>query len=619
MAARIPDQLKREIVDRTDMAAVVGEDVVLRRAGSSIKGLCPFHGEKTPSFTINTATKVYFCHGCQAGGDVISFVREIRGLNFIEALEHLAERAGIEIVREEMSPEEQHRQKAERSQRGRLLDLNRAAQSFFQAQLRGQAGELARAYVAERGLKPETCQTFGVGFAPDSWDALLNHLRRNGFDEVDIEQVGLAKRSRDGGKLYDRFRNRLMYPVYQNRDDIVAFGGRRLDGERNIAKYMNSPEAELTEVEGRYNSALWKFYKKSNCVFGLAQAQRGIRKHKMAIIVEGNLDVMSLHQAGLDYTVCSMGTALTDGQMHEIKRFTDHVVLILDGDKAGRKAALKSVPLILAAGLDGKRVELPDGDDPDDFVRREGAQALRDRIDSAPGLLRSFIDDHVAAWDGGIVGKSRLLQQIGPILATIPDPIARDMAKDYLGTRMLSPRIEDNREAMDRYLRQVAPSAGSTSARRQTPPADALAAIPPLESELVRVVMWFPELLLEVKRGGDLDHISHHELNWTLRLLADRQAKYDDVTQAGLTANVEDLNEGPIRRALLQLLVQPAHMSGDEAAACLKQVRNQLKISSLRKKLAEALANCQTAGDKPTLEMWARIAMDIRRNIELLT
>ncbi len=599
------------------MVAIVGEVVELRRAGSSIKGLCPFHDEKTPSFTINPANKVYYCHGCQAGGDVISFVREIHGQTYVEALEFLADRAGVSVPREEMSPAEQRRQKDERSQRGRLLALNVAAQSFFVAQLRTAAGAVGREYVRDRGLDPQTCETFGLGVAPDSFEALLGHLRRNGFQDADIEQVGLAKRSRSGSKLYDRFRNRLMFPVYQGRGDIVAFGGRQLGDDKDVAKYMNSPEADLTEVEARHNSALWKFYKKSNCVFGLVQARRGIRKHQYAVIVEGNLDVMMLHQAGLDCTVCPMGTALTEGQLREIKRFTDRVVLMFDGDTAGRRAALKSVPPILTAGLDGVRVELPAGEDPDSYVRKHGIEALQRLIDNAPALLESYIDAHVAEWDGSIAGKSKLLQQVGPVLATIPDPMARDMARDYLGTRVHGSDIEANRPALDRYIRQTKP-AGRPAAAPRPRPADVLAAIPSLELELVRVCIWHPGLLSELVRKDMLRFVRHPGLSHVLAELAAKVDPDETVHRPTLSALVHGMDEGPIRSVLLALLVEQPHISEDNAAACLEQVLDQLEIAHLRASLALLIQRSQAGGDGPALEQWARQMVGLRRRIEVL-
>ena len=596
------------------MLAVVGEVVELRRAGSSIKGLCPFHDEKTPSFTINAASKVYYCHGCQAGGDVISFVRETRGLSFVESLEFLADRAGIEIVREHMSPADRRREKDERSQRGRLLALNVAAQSFFEAQLRGSAGELCRQYITERGLTPETCATFGLGMAPNRGDALVRHLLRNGFDECDIEQVGLGMRPRGGGALYDRFRNRLMYPVYQNRGDIVAFGGRQLGDEKNIAKYMNSPEAELTELDVRYNSALWKFYKKSHCVFGLVQAQRGIRRHQMAVIVEGNIDVMMLHQAGLDCTVCAMGTALTEGQLQSIKRFTDRVALIFDGDAAGRKAAIKSVPPTLAAGLDGVRVNLPDGEDPDSFVRRHGIEALKELIANADDLITGLIDAHVSAWDGSMGGKSSILQQIGPILATIPDPITRDMARDYLGTRLFGSAIEENRGRLDRYLRQVKPAV--TQAPKGQAVAKPALNLPPLEHELAQVVLWHPTLLLEVVRVGALSYLTRADLKIALGQIAAHIAQVPDAPGSALADAVQELKDTPLRGALLQILVEAPHVEADVALARLEQNLDQLQIAALQARLQGVLACMRTGRDHASMEQWARESVKIQLAIK---
>lgn len=616
MAGRIPERIKQEIVERTDMVAIVGEIVQLRRAGTTLKGLCPFHDEKTPSFTVNAASKVYYCHGCQAGGDAISFVRETRGLSFVEALEYLGERAGIEIVREHMSPADEAREKAERSQRGRLLALNAAAQSFFEACFRGRAGGRARAYVEARGLTPETCRNFGLGMAPDSRDDLVRHLRRNHFADEDIVTVGLGMTPRSGGDLMDRFRDRLMFPVYQRQGDLVAFGGRQLGDERQVAKYMNSPEAELSELDVRYNSALWKFYKKSNCVFGLPQARQGIRKRGMAVIVEGNLDVMMLHQVGEDAAVCPMGTALTDGQLREIRRFTDRLALVFDGDKAGRAAAMKSVPLCIAEGFDGVYVVLPDGEDPDSFVRNRGLQAWLDLVAGADDLITGYINALLGTWDGTIGGKAKILGQVGPVLASIHDPIARDMARDYLGTRLLGTRIEDNRVSMDRYIRQTA-RAPARSVPAAQPLREPVPQYDEVELDLVRVVLWYPSLLPEVERVGGLDYMQHLDLAEALRDLGRNLCDLARPATTDLLAQVQSLAESPVRSVMMRILVQDPTVAVDQALPSVEQILNRLEIKALRRRLAQVIHVPPNESEDETLQRCS-LGLRIRQRIEEL-
>jgi DNA primase len=618
MAARIPERLKREIIERNDMLAIVGDVVELRRSGTSIKGLCPFHDEKTPSFTVNAASKVFYCHGCQAGGDMISFVQETRGLSFVEAIEFLASRVGIELLREELSPQQLAKERKERSQRGRLLALNAAAQSFFVAQLRGKAGQVGRDYIEMRGLSDETRDKFGLGVAPDAWDALTSHLQRNGFSDEDIERVGLGMRRRNGQGLIDRFRDRLMFPVYQRNDDVVAFGGRQLGDDAKAAKYMNSPEAELSELEVRYNNALWKFYKKSNCVFGLPQARRGIRRESMALLVEGNLDVMMLHQVGEDHAVCAMGTALTDGQLKQIRRFTDRIALVFDGDSAGRSATKKAVPLCMAAGFDGSYVVLPEGEDPDSYVRKYGVEAWRKIVAEADNLITGYIDAHVATWDGTLLGKAKILQEVRPQLAAIPDPIARDEASDYLGTRILGSHIEDNRLKMSRYLRYADTGRPTPQVGRVSNMEGPAAEIAVMELDLVRIVFKDPSLLVDIERVDGLRFLRHRSLAEALAGLGRLTEAHDEVTVADLRDAVQAMPEGVVRHTLLRVMVETKRIKSPNNVAILEEVLDRLEVAGLKRTLDELIAETKREKDEQTLRKMAAKSLEIRRRIEAL-
>jgi DNA primase len=270
LAGRIPDRTVRDVVEQTDMIAVVGEVVELRRAGTSWKGLCPFHNEKSPSFHVNPGLKLYHCYGCGAGGDLIRFVRETRGLSFVEAVEHLAERTGVRIEREHFTLEQQQKLDAERSVRGRMLDLARCAQAFFRERFDRPEGREAHDYAAARGLGPEITERFGLGAAGTGWTDLAQHLHKHGFQDGEIVAIGLGVQ-RDSGGLYDRFRNRLMYPIPNAAGDIVGFGGRHLGEDKDVAKYMNSPETTLAGEDEA--SRFYHFYKKGQVVFGLFQAR----------------------------------------------------------------------------------------------------------------------------------------------------------------------------------------------------------------------------------------------------------------------------------------------------------------------------------------------------------
>ncbi len=599
MVSRISQQVIREVIARTDMRAVVSEAVRLSKAGGgSLKGLCPFHNEKTPSFTINLSQRVYYCHGCGAGGDVISFVRETRGLHFGEAVEWLADRAGVRIEHEDLSPADQRRRRQERSERSRLLDLNAAALAWFQRQLEGPAGGSARAYLRERGLSDETVARFGVGCAPDSWDGLSNDLMSRGFGANELLQLGLSAPRRSGDGIYDRFRDRLMFPVYSAMGDLIAFGGRDLGGTSN-AKYMNSPESELLSQRAPGTQGGKKFYKKSHEVYGLSVARKGIRTSGVAVLVEGNLDVMMLHQYGVTNAVCPMGTALTVEQLAAIKRFGDRVALVFDGDKAGRAAMMKAVPRCLEAGLDGVYVVLPDGEDPDSLLRTQGLEAWDQLLHKATNLITGWVDAMVQQWDGTIRGKAEILEQVGPILATIHEPISRQMAQDYLGTRLLSSDIEDNLRPMRDYLSKTRPPRSAALIERPAPVAGP--PVPPAELELARAMMWYPHLLADLARVQALDLVTHVGMREALQHLCSHAAAVGEVHSTDLPGWLTQLPDDAARRGLRAALAQPPRVNMEDSVTYLEHVIDRLEIADLQAYKLSLDAQVRRASDDTEL------------------
>lgn len=596
------------------MVAVVGEVVELRRAGTSWKGLCPFHNEKSPSFHVNPGLKLYHCYGCGAGGDLIRFVRETRGLSFVEAVELLAERSGVRIEREHFTLEQQQKLDAERSVRGRMLDLARCAQAFFRERFDRPEGQDARAYAEQRGLGPEITERFGLGAAGTGWTDLTQHLHKHGFQDGEIVAIGLGVQ-RDSGGLYDRFRHRLMYPIPNAAGDIVGFGGRHLGDEKDVAKYMNSPETTLAGEDEA--SRFYHFYKKGQVVFGLFQAREGIRRTKMAIVVEGNIDVMTLHQAGVTSAVAPMGTALTEQQAREIKRFTDKVALVFDGDAAGRKAAMKAVPVCLAAGLDGVYVMLPDGEDPDTYVRQRGPQAFEDLLKSAPHMLNGYIDALVLESDGSLTARAQVLQKAGPLLASIQDPIARDMARDYLAARLLERgELSENRKTIERYLSQL-PQAPRTATPQEPLPADPTHGepeVPKLEAELAQVVIWYPALAAAAERSGGLDYIEHDGLRIALRDLF-AHGRETELDSREVAAWAHGLPDGRSRRLILRWLMDPPEIAAESAGARLDQNLARLREDWLKRRksqIASEIVKADRAFDRVRREklMAAMLSVD---------
>jgi DNA primase len=363
---RIPELVIQQVLDAVDIVDLVSEYLTLKRAGAHYKGLCPFHQEKTPSFTVNPSLRLYKCFGCGKGGNAIGFLMEAEGLSFPQAARRLAERAGIHV------PDPDAREPEARTLEDRLQTVNRAALDWFrrglQLQVR-QPGALA-SYLARRGLGGEAQEKFQLGWAPDEWRALLDHLAGLGLDEHLATQAGVCLRN-DSGRVYDRYRGRLIFPIRNVSGTVTGFGGRVIGEAPDQPKYINSPETPL--------------YHKGRSLYGLYENKNEIRRERVAILVEGYMDLIGLWQAGVRNVAATLGTALTPEQALLLRRFADRVIFLYDGDSAGQEAMARGAASLVGAGLDLRVCRLPAGQDPDDFVRGSGAEAMR-------GLLAGAVD-----------------------------------------------------------------------------------------------------------------------------------------------------------------------------------------------------------------------------------
>ncbi len=440
--------------DAVDFVELVSARTELRRAGvNRYEGLCPFHDERTPSFGIDPVQKVYYCFGCQASGDLFTFVQETEGLDFKGALELLAERAGVELVREQEDPREEER----RRRRERLLSLLSRTAAYYERVLwqSSEAGR-AREYLLGRGLSEQALRDFGVGYAPSAWDKVLIASRRGGFGEKELLDCGLAQRSRETGKPYDRFRRRIMFPLCDIRGKVLGFGARAL-GEADEAgsrgpKYLNTSDNEI--------------YHKGMHLYGAHLARAAAAKSGSVVLCEGYTDVIALHQAGMVATVGLMGTALTEHQVAELSRMASVVLLALDADTAGQEAMLKAAKLAASRKLELRVVQLPGGLDPAELIQREGPEAMREAVQSAVPFVRFRVMRALDAGDDqSPEGRDRIVEQLRPIFATIPPSAVRlDLARTVAG-RLALP------ESLLEGLLSAAPSrgegdgAGESSAR----------------------------------------------------------------------------------------------------------------------------------------------------------
>ncbi len=365
----IEESVIRTVMERTDIVRLISEYVQLKKKGGRLLGLCPFHREKTPSFSVNPERGAFYCFGCHEGGSAIDFLMKLENLTFPEAIERLAERLGIEVVHTEKAYSNQR--VTAKTREKSFLEIMREAEQYFVASLKASEGEICRNYAAGRGISEAMIQSFGLGFSPDSWDGIVEHLKKKKLSLEDSRELGLVA-SRETGGYYARFRGRLMFPVHNVKGEIIAFGGRILE-KSETAKYINSPESPI--------------YTKGEHLYGLYQAKMHITREHCAILVEGNVDVVMMHGFGFCHTVASMGTALTPKQAALLARHTKRVYLMYDGDGAGRKAMCRALSILLEQSFEGLyAVELPKDADPDSFLRTYGADGMNALLENAKPL-----------------------------------------------------------------------------------------------------------------------------------------------------------------------------------------------------------------------------------------
>lgn len=420
-----------EVRTRSDIVEVIGTYVRLKRAGSGFVGLCPFHSEKTPSFSVSPARQMYKCFGCGAGGNVITFLMEYENYSFTEALEQLAERAGITLQKREVTAE----QKQRASLRQTLLDINTKAARFYYALLKSPRGKFGYEYLLGRGLSDEMIVHFGLGYAGQGGDELYQYMKREGYPDNVLKETGLFKMDERG--VYDKFWNRVMFPIMDVGSHVIGFGGRVMgDGK---PKYLNSPET--------------KIFDKSRNLFGMNYAKQGKRRN--LILCEGYMDVIAMHQAGFTGAVASLGTAFTQLQANLLRRYTEEVLLIYDSDAAGVKAALRAIPILRQAGISGKVVHLEPYKDPDEFIKNEGAEAFQERLDRAENSFFFEVDALRSQFEfSDPEQKTKFYHETAKKLLVFTDKVQRDNYMEAVAAKH-GIRKEDLRELVIRYGNQL--------------------------------------------------------------------------------------------------------------------------------------------------------------------
>ena len=560
--ARYTADSKEVVRDAVDMVDLVSARTELRRAGSSSHtGLCPFHEERTPSFSVDPVKKVYHCFGCGAGGDVFNFVMETEGTDFPGALELLADRYGVKLEREEEDPQAAARR--ERRERLHAL-LGRTADYYARYLWDSQEARRAREYLASRGLEEEVLRAFRVGYAPSAWDHMLKRSRVAGFSEEEMRGVGLAQRSAKTGGLYDRFRERIMFPLTDLRGRVVGFGARAMR-DNQTPKYLNSAEGDV--------------YHKGRQLFGADRARAGAARAGETIVVEGYTDVLAMHQAGLENTVGLMGTAMTEEQMAELSRLAPRVALALDADASGQGAMVRAAQLAASRSLELRVIALAPGADPADLVLAEGADAIRARVGASVPFARFRVEHVLDGADlGSADGRDAALGLLRETLAPLPASALRDEL-----VRLVAGRLSLSESVAESLVAARAPAPrGGDGERSGAPPRSRgpLDRREEIERTFLGLCIALPEPGREALRRVELEQ--HFTGALTRRAAAHLREH--------LTTPMEGLGpeDGDLARLLGELVLRGDRGPAD--AATLEVQTLQLEKARLEREIASARA-----------------------------
>lgn len=568
----------RMVKDAAQIVDVIGECVTLKRSGANLKGRCPFHAEKTPSFMVNPDRQSFHCFGCGEGGDVFSFMMQYHRMTFPEALKSLADRYHVILPEREYSATDQ----AQAKKREALFAANERAMAVYQDFLTRDPGAAkARAYLEKREMPREIVETFKLGYAPDSWDFLAAKISRADFSPALAEEAGLLVR-KDKGGYYDRFRDRVLFPIFNLTGRVVGFGGRILgDGQ---PKYLNSPETPI--------------FDKGRTLFGLYQHRDKIRQIRRAVIVEGNFDLLALAAHGLDYVVAPLGTALTSAQVRLLKGYADEVILLFDGDAAGIKAAMRAVPIFLAEQVAARIAVLPAEHDPDTFIREHGRQGLEEHLEKSVQLLDFVFDRLVEKYGLTVEGKTRILKELQPLI----EPAGDNQLQRSVLISHFSERLQlDPTQILSAF--QAAAKTGKTGPVIKGGEADFV--LPRPQRQLLEFLILYPRFLERFTAVG-LDDVVQEPgaaaiLNQLKEIIAEDGA-------AGPEQLLDRLPAGPARTFVSQLLVSAPVLADEDQDDELEKMAAEkvawLSLARLKKEkefLDREIAEAQKAGDDDLL------------------
>ena len=580
---RIPEDILQRIRDATDIVDLISEHVQLVKKGRNYSGLCPFHDEKTPSFSVDPDRQFYHCFGCGVGGNVFKFIQEIDRVTFVEAVKFLAERTGIAL------PERSGPSREEDAAADELYRANDLAQKYFHhLLLNDEVGASARTYLQIRGLTDETIEHFGLGYAPPEWDALLKVAGRRGLSPQILERAGLALPRSTGSGHYDRFRDRIAFPIANLSNRTIAFGARALQPDQE-PKYLNSPETPI--------------YHKGRVLYGLSETRDVIRRQDAVLVVEGYMDLISLAQIGIQHVVATSGTALTEDHCRLLARFARQVVLLFDGDAAGSTAAMRALEVLLGAGIDARVVSLPSEHDPDTFVQKHGPDALLKRAENAQSVLDFYLEQLAQQYDlSSVEGKGRAVETFKPLIAKLNKP--QEAVRRDLLLREVAQRLSVDEQAL---RHEVQASVGHRPASRregsEPPPTTAAPDPPRHELEFIGLLLNFPQFIPQTVREFAPDSLSDARTQTLCRTLFNHDAHGKAIDLGMIISELAD-------DALARLAAQCAAQGFDEEQV-ERQWRDYLlyfQKSALQKRIDNARQALATASDDGEI---ARISAEL--------
>ncbi len=562
-----------------DIIDVIGRAVHLRRSGNRHVGLCPFHEEKTPSFQVDAENQLYYCFGCGTGGDVLSFVMRHQNFTFADAVKYLADRYNIPLPQKDQALQGDLLL-ASQEERRRILAALECAADFFYRQLHfAQEGRVAREYVAGRGLPEDVVESQKLGYAPARWDGLFEHLKKNGIEPALAVTAGLlSKSSSDSSKFFDRFRNRLNFPIRDERDTVVAFGGRILSkDEQNEPKYLNSPETPV--------------YHKGKMLYQYAVAREACRQVRQVLLVEGYMDLLAFHSKGFYRVAATLGTALTSQQVRLLSRMCDEVVLAYDGDEAGERAIVRALPLFLQEELSVSCIRFPDGLDPDDFLKRFGLSELERLIKQRDELGAYAVRKAVSVWDGSSAGRAQIFSELQPVFQCVRQPLLKS---EYL--RIIADRFSITEEVAEAQLlheKRGRPDSGRrqfSSVNHPKPPE-----IKSLEEGIVMIMIKYPDLVACVRESEALCCFEESRLSDIAATLC--RAGFC-VEEHNSSALFELMRESDLQELYTRYLLEPYELEEPEIqlrdwlGALLKRIEKKRK-----KELQQSLQEAESRGD----------------------